>query len=389
MNLNAEQKASIEANRKRALERLQKRGISIPSSSKLHETSSKVTKPSIQGGTEHSKGNAANSTQATKVVESTAVSGPNDSPQQPSSSTHIESHPQNRDASSVETKKQYIRPSIRKKDYIEYDFSTMENSYGGFINNDRSLYGSGYSSIDNAEKTFEQWQAEQRSKNNLFNGPSSSTEPGDAVENGTQLVREFKHLGPDIISDLSALPKCEECHVNVEFDTILLQHFKIKICKRCTVEHPEKYSLLTKTECKSDYLLTEPELEDHKLFHRLEKANPHSGTFARMQLFLRKEVEEFAFEKWGGQDGLDKEWEQREASKLERREKKYQLKLKEMRKKTRAQEYTQKMKMKKFGAKHIHEFSAPLKMKKKSDDGYDVVKRRCIGCGMEVEELDI
>ncbi|KAL6942548.1 hypothetical protein ACO0QE_003727 [Hanseniaspora vineae] len=383
MNLSAQQKASIEANRKRALERLQKRGISIPSSSKLHETSSKVTKPSHQNGT-------GSSIQATKVIESTAVSGSINPPQQPSSTINTDSHPQNRDASSVEPKKQYIRPSIRRKDYIEYDFSTMENSYGGFINNDRSLYGSGYSSIGNTEKTFEQWQAEQRSKNDLFNGPSSfTTETGDAAENGVQPVREFKHLGPDIISDLSSLPKCEECHVNVEFDTILLQHFKIKICKRCTVEHPEKYSLLTKTECKSDYLLTEPELEDRKLFHRLEKANPHSGTFARMQLFLRKEVEEFAFKKWGGQDGLDKEWEQREASKLERREKKYQLKLKEMRKKTRAQEYTEKMKMKKFGAKHVHEFSAPLKMKKKSDDGYDVVKRRCIGCGMEVEELDI
>lgn len=48
-----------------------------------------------------------------------------------------------------------------------------------------------------------------------------------------------------------------------------------------------------------------------------------------MMLFLRLQVETYAFKKWGDEEGLDEEFERREAEKRERREKKFQKGLRE------------------------------------------------------------
>lgn len=44
-------------------------------------------------------------------------------------------------------------------------------------------------------------------------------------------------------------PKCVECKT-VDIDHQFRITFKVNVCKKCVNEHPEKYSLLTKTECK-------------------------------------------------------------------------------------------------------------------------------------------
>lgn len=137
-----------------------------------------------------------------------------------------------------------------------------------------------------------------------------------------------------------------------------------------------------KTECKEDYLLTEPELQDLSLLPRIEKPNPHG--YSRMQLFLRFQVEEFAFKKWGSSEGLDLEWERREQNKLKRKEKKYQDALREMRKKTRAEEFTRKLRHgKSLNERHVHDWAAPVKLLD------NMIKRRCIECGIEIEEVVI
>ncbi|ODV94470.1 hypothetical protein PACTADRAFT_60780 [Pachysolen tannophilus NRRL Y-2460] len=246
-----------------------------------------------------------------------------------------------------------IRPSIRKQDYIDYDFSTLKDSYGGFISEDSNVAGG--NGGENSGQTLEQWKEEQKSK----------------------IVME-----PPPPVDISSAPRCYECQ-SIDIDQNLFQIFKCKVCKRCKELRPEKYSLLTKTECREDYLLTDPELKDKNLLHRLEKPNPYSGTYSKMQLFLRYQVEEFAFKKWGGEEGLDKEWARREAMRVDRRDKKFEMKLREMRKKTRAEEYTRKLRENK--QQHIHEWSLPLSKKNDKEEG--VVRRRCIVCGMETEEF--
>lgn len=242
-----------------------------------------------------------------------------------------------------------IRLSLRKSDYIDYDFSTMKDSFGGFISDDPKLKAKD-------EKSLEQWKEDQKSK--------ITTEPPPP-------------------QDISNLPKCHECQ-SIEIDQQLFTVFDCKVCKKCKELKPEKYSLLTKTECREDYFLTDPELKDTSLLKRLEKPNPYSGTYSRMQLFLRYQVEEYAFKKWGGEEGLDKEWQRREEMRVNRREKKFESKLKEMRKRTRAEEYTRKLRNNSDA--HVHEWSALVQIPGEEEG---MVKKRCIGCGMEIEQFMI
>jgi DNA-repair protein complementing XP-A cells len=60
------------------------------------------------------------------------------------------------------------------------------------------------------------------------------------------------HLDPD----RSKNAQCTECGT-IDLDFLILKVFGVPVCHKCKVENPEKYSLLTKTECKEDYLLTD------------------------------------------------------------------------------------------------------------------------------------
>ena len=52
--------------------------------------------------------------------------------------------------------------------------------------------------------------------------------------------------------------KCRECR-SWEIDWLWEEVFKTEVCAGCKEKWPEKYSLLTKTEVKDDYLLTDRE----------------------------------------------------------------------------------------------------------------------------------
>lgn len=244
--------------------------------------------------------------------------------------------------------KKFEPAPIRKLDYIEYDFATMQDSRGGFIQDDAKTRGPD-------DQSLEEWQEKQKE---------------------LQVIRD---LPPPI--DIDNAPRCFECN-SLEIDPNLYSNFNVRACRKCIKAKPEKYALLTKTECKEDYLLTEPELKDTSLLPRIEKPNPHG--YSRMQLFVRYQVEEFAWKKWGGPEELDKEWERREEQKLKRKEKKYQEALREMRKKTRAEEYTRKLRNGQgLGERHVHDWLAPVHI------GDNMIKKRCIDCGIEIEEVVI
>lgn len=78
-----------------------------------------------------------------------------------------------------------------------------------------------------------------------------------------------------------------------------------------------------------DYLLTDPELKDEDLLPHLLRPNPHASTYSNMMLFLRMQVEKVAWDKWGGEEGLDKEWARREEFKKRKREQKFEQGLRE------------------------------------------------------------
>lgn len=362
-----EQQERIKANRAKALQRLKKRGfINQPETNNDNNNNDKDTH--IDKKQKSNSSGDKNSTFDSIVKEATQLkSNPSVNTEitnnNNSTTQNIEKTP---DVNTTTETHKPIKPSIKTSDYIDYDFSTMKNLYGGYIDPSNSKTISIYGDDDNTKsKSLEDWKREQQKRKDLY---------------------ELAPPPLNITDDM----KCSDCKINIELDPILLDIFKIKICKSCVKNKPEKYSLLTKTECKNDYFLTESELMDDTIFHKLEKPNPHSGTFARMQLFLRLEIEDFAFKKWGSEDGLDLEWERRETLKIKRNEKKYKKLIANMRLKTRAQEYTKKLQEKKFGKKHIHDFSNNSYTTNKTDEnGHKIVKRRCADCGLEIEEFII
>jgi len=197
----------------------------------------------------------------------------------------------------------------------------------------------------------------------------------DEYEKEREQEKKVKYAMP-INLELDKNPKCQECD-SLDIDYNYLDNFNVLVCRNCRTKMPEKYSLLTKTECKEDYLLTDSELRDRELLPCWERPNPHKSTWNNMMLFVRYQVEEYAFKKWGSEQGLDDEFDRRETEKRQRKEKKFNAKLKELRRNTRTSIWLKEKKK-----VHVHEFGETAVDK---ETGESV--RRCKTCGF-LEEFE-
>ncbi|KAG1866314.1 hypothetical protein C8R48DRAFT_600630 [Suillus tomentosus] len=193
-----------------------------------------------------------------------------------------------------------LKRDSRLGKYFDYDLSKMVNSKGGFL-------------VEDGKEVDEDLRAKERER---------------------ERQRAKQNLEPPMYLDPSLNPKCRECQ-SIDIDYTYKKIFGCLVCNKCKDEYPEKYSLLTKTECKADYLLTDPELRDRELLPHLLKANPHKSTFANMMLFLRHQVEDFAWKKWGSPEALDVEWERRTEEKKNKKNKKFEEGLRDLRRRTR------------------------------------------------------
>ncbi|QRV86188.1 DNA repair protein RAD14 [Ceratobasidium sp. AG-Ba] len=220
--------------------------------------------------------------------------------------------------------------------YLDYDLSKMVNSKGGFLVEEKSNF-----------------DEETRRK-----------------EKERELQRLKQAFDPPVHIEKDKNPRCGDCG-SVDIDQQYRKTFRVLVCSNCRNDKPERYSLLTKTECKQDYLLTDPELRDEEVMPHLLKANPHKSTWNNMMLFVRFQVEEFAFKKWGGPEGLDAEWERRMAEKRSKRSKKFEDGLRDLRRKTRESGWA-----KRKAEEHVHTFGVADR---------EAGVQRCTECGFEVE----
>lgn len=119
------------------------------------------------------------------------------------------------------------------------------------------------------------------------------------------------------------------------------------------------------------------ELKDTELLPHLLKANPHQSTYSNMMLYLREQVEAYAFsdKKWGSPENLDEEFERREGEKRKKKNKKFEERLKDLRKKTRSNVWHRRQE-----EIHVHDFGEGLVT---NDEGVQV--QRCKECGLETE----
>ncbi|KAI0854015.1 DNA repair protein [Daldinia vernicosa] len=295
-----------------------------------------------------------------------------------------------------------IRPARKFTKFVDYDFGKMTDTKGGFLSAEDDPWNKAMS-------------GSTATGNGKGNGPSEGQEErpkGMTVQEWErrQLLKKLQRqkAGPfepglSVLRDEKDRKRCRECK-SLEIDFVWEEVFGCAICNSCKEKYPEKYSLLTKTECREDYLLTEPELRDAELLPHLSKPNPHKSHWHDMMLFLRYQVEEYAFsdKKWGSAEELDAEFERREAEKKKRKETKFKEKLLDLKKRTRTDAYrrqtgrlgedggggTASGKKARFGdaisngGKHVHEWGRAIE----KDDGSTV--KTCTTCGMEVEEME-
>ncbi|KFA70321.1 hypothetical protein S40285_01765 [Stachybotrys chlorohalonatus IBT 40285] len=274
-----------------------------------------------------------------------------------------------------------LRPARKFTKFVDYNMSSMTDTKGGFLaaEDDPNNKAMGHKTPGQEEEqrpkhmTIQEWER-------------------------LQLIRKLdqqraKEAAINPHDEKGERKKCRECK-NLDIDWTWDEIFHVCVCKDCKEKYPEKYSLLTKTECKEDYLLTDPELRDPELLPHLSRPNPHKSHWHDMMLFLRMQVEEYAVKtKWGSAEALDAEYERRETQKKARKEAKFKEKLLDLKRKTRTEAFRRqagtlgKSGATKFGdsvggGKHVHEWGRTIE----NEEGMTV--KTCVECGMEVEELE-
>ena len=271
-----------------------------------------------------------------------------------------------------------IRPARNFAKYVEYDFSKMTDTKGGFLTQEddhlnKAMYAPEKKDDKPTHMTQQEWERNQLLKS-LRNQRAGPFEPGISA-----------------VKDENT-SKCRECGI-LEVDWKWVDVFRLAVCNTCKEKYPEKYSLLTKSEAREDYLLTDPELKDEDLLPHLERPNPHKSTWASMFLYLRCQVEDYAFseKRWGSAEALDAEFAKRQTDNKKRKEAKFKNKLADLKKRTRVEAYQRSRKGGggNFGddlgdGKHEHEFGRPV-----DNPETGIAVKTCTTCGLEVEELEL
>jgi DNA-repair protein complementing XP-A cells len=131
--------------------------------------------------------------------------------------------------------------------FVDHDFSKMTDTKGGFLTVEddpfnKQLHAEKEKEFKPAHMTLKEWE-----RHKVLKGLRERKE--GPFEPGLGLGKEGK--------------KCRECGGR-EIDWQWEEVFGCAICGRCKEKLPEKYSLLTKTEAKDDYLLTDREFPSQK-----------------------------------------------------------------------------------------------------------------------------
>lgn len=140
-----------------------------------------------------------------------------------------------------------LRPAPKFAKFVDYNMSSMTDTKGGFLSTDDDPH-------------------------NYALGARKPGQPADELRPKHMSVQEWEHLqlmrklkrqkagpfepGLSVLEDEEKRKRCRDCR-SLEIDFVWEEVFHICVCHRCKDKMPEKYSLLTKTECKEDYLLTD------------------------------------------------------------------------------------------------------------------------------------
>lgn len=153
-----------------------------------------------------------------------------------------------RDARADAAAEPRIEAARKFRKFVDHDFSAVVDTKGGFLAEEDGGVGSaGRGNVGGdggdggkpAHMSLAEWERMQLMKS-LRRRKEGPFEPGLSVLGGAERK------------------KCRECG-SWEIDWVWEEVFGTEVCAGCKEKFPEKYSLLTKTEVKDDYLLTDRE----------------------------------------------------------------------------------------------------------------------------------
>jgi DNA-repair protein complementing XP-A cells len=150
---------------------------------------------------------------------------------------------------------------------------------------------------------------------------------------------------------IDAPENCMECSKPL-FDSILWERFCYAVCDSCR-DDQGKHKLIARTEAKNEYLLKDCDFDIRKPPLRfISKKNPHNPRYGDMKLYLKVQVEQRALDVYGSFDDLEEARSARIANREVVAEKRFERKIKEMRKEVRGFSHIKID----VGAPHEHEY---------------------------------
>eukprot|EP00041_Stephanoeca_diplocostata_P015569 m.297622 g.297622 ORF g.297622 m.297622 type:complete len:425 (-) comp20084_c0_seq2:571-1845(-) len=190
----------------------------------------------------------------------------------------------------------------------------------------------------------------------------------------SSIPQRLEDLKPESHPQYPQHPSCVDCKQDF-FNSQLQRQFGVNACDECQQSFRDgKYSLVTKTAAKNDYLLRDHDLSGRPDSLRfIEKTNQRNRHWSKMKLYLLSQVEERSFALYGDEDGLDAEFERREDAKRGAQVARQKKKMQQLRKDTLTARWMS------ASGKHTHQFGAET-YDADNDEYSSVGQSRCRFC---------
>ena len=179
----------------------------------------------------------------------------------------------------------------------------------------------------------------------------------------------IEELPPPLL-DESTRSKCKDCFKDFD-SSFLLRNFDVLVCDDCRSE--EKHGLCTKTDAKTKYLLKDCDLDLRTpILKYILRKNPHNERWGQMKLYYKPHVIARALEIWQSLDKIEEEKEKRVENKEKTKQKKFEQRIKELRRAVRTSTWQKVEKM------HEHDYDSENETYNEDEDEYS---KTCKICG--------
>nr|CAD2140345.1 unnamed protein product [Meloidogyne enterolobii] len=179
--------------------------------------------------------------------------------------------------------------------------------------------------ISIVEKLYKQHHKQSYASAGGFNSDDDELE-----ERREQISEALQKNQNKLYEHLSPPELCLDCKGPLFSDAYLWKYLVNQFVINAELE---KYKLITRTEAKTKFLLTDADLDCRKPPLRyISRKNPHNPRYGDMKLYLRSQLEARALEVYGSFTSLEQAKQKRELNREKANERRFEKKIHSMRK---------------------------------------------------------